>query len=64
MSTTQEDDEWVRYDTQNHVYRTKDGTAVAGELIENVQCLAHVLHICQIRDRQRKAMTKQQETQP
>ena len=45
--------EWVTYDPLTATYDTPDGTSVAAELVDNVQCLADVLHIAAIRARQR-----------
>lgn len=45
--------EWVTYDPLTATYDTPDGTSVAAEIVDNVQCLADVLHIAQIRAKQR-----------
>lgn len=45
--------EWVEYNPMTATYDTPDGTRVAAELVDNVQCLADVLHIAQIRAKQR-----------
>ena len=44
---------WVRYNPLTHTYDTPDGTRVAAELIDNVQCLADVIRIAGIREKQR-----------
>ena len=46
-------DNWVRYNLLTDTYDTPDGTKVAAELCDNVQCLADFLHIAKIRDDQR-----------
>ena len=48
--------EWVTYNPLTATYDTPDGTKVAAELVDSVQCLADVLHIAQIREAQRSAM--------
>jgi hypothetical protein len=45
--------EWVTYNPLTATYDTPDGTSVAAELVDNVQCLADVLHIAAIRAKQR-----------
>ena len=45
--------EWVAYNPLTATYDTPDGTSVAAEIVDNVQCLADVLHIAQIRAKQR-----------
>ena len=45
--------EWVTYNPLTATYDTPDGTSVAAELVDNVQCLADVLHIAHIRAKQR-----------
>ena len=47
--------DWVTYNPRTNTYDTLDGTSVAAELVDSVQCLADVLHIAQIRARQRSA---------
>lgn len=47
--------DWVTYNPLTNTYDTQDGTSVAAELVDNVQCLADVLRIAQIRARQRAA---------
>jgi len=47
---------WVSYNPLNATYETKDGTVVAAELVDNVQCLADVFHIASIRAAQRSKM--------
>ena len=49
------DEPWVRYNPRTATYDTPDGTAVAAELVENVQCLADVFHIATTREKQRAA---------
>ena len=45
--------DWVTYNPLTATYDTPDGTSVAAELVGNAQCLADVLHIAQIRAKQR-----------
>jgi hypothetical protein len=45
--------EWVKYNPETLMYETGDGTKVAAEIVESVQCLADILVIAQIRERQR-----------
>jgi hypothetical protein len=45
--------EWVKYNPLTATYDTPAGTSVAAELVDNVQCLADVLHIAAIRAKQR-----------
>lgn len=54
MSTTTDD--WVQYDERTHEYVTGDGTRVCAFLCDNVHCLADVLHIANIRAKQRADM--------
>lgn len=49
--------EWVNYNPLTAAYDTPDGTSVAAELVDNVQCLADVLRIAQIRAKQRTERT-------
>lgn len=46
---------WVRYNPLTHTYDTPDGTRVAAELVDSVACMADVLHIAGIREKQRRA---------
>lgn len=46
---------WVTYNPMTNTYDTPDKTSVAAELVDNVQCLADVLLITQIRTKQRAA---------
>ncbi len=55
MSVTKPED-WIRFNTAAHTYDTKDGTSVPAELIENADCLADVLHVADIRAKQRAAI--------
>jgi len=48
--------EWVAYNPNSATYDTPDGTSIPEELIDNAQCLADVLHISIIREKQRAAM--------
>jgi len=48
---------WVQYNPMTMTYDTADGTQVAAEVVENVQCLAEVLNIAAIRSEQRAAAT-------
>lgn len=43
------------YNVLTATYDTPDGTKVAAEIVNNVHCLADVLHICDIRQKQRDA---------
>lgn len=45
---------WVTYNPATATYDTPDGTSVAAELVDNVQCLADVLHIARLREKQRE----------
>ena len=47
--------EWARYNVLTATYDTPDGTHVATELVDSVQCLADVLYIATIRASQRAA---------
>lgn len=51
-------DDWVRFNPLTHTYDTPDGTKVAAEVADSVQCLADVLHIAAIRERQRAALSQ------
>jgi hypothetical protein len=44
---------WVTYNPLTNTYDTPDSTSVAAELVDNVQCLADILNIAQIRAKQR-----------
>ena len=48
-----------RYNQATHTYDTQDGTKVAAELVDNVQCLADVFSIIRIREKQRDAILKE-----
>ena len=45
--------DWVEYNPLTATYDTPDGTSVAAEVVDGAQCLADVLHIAQIRAKQR-----------
>lgn len=45
--------EWVRYNPTTDTYDTPDGTKVAAFLVDSTQSLLDVLHIADIRARQR-----------
>ncbi len=49
---------WVQFDPLTQTYGTRDGTKVAGELVNGVECLADVIHIAALRDQQRATGTK------
>lgn len=49
---------WVQFNHLTGTYDTPDGTRVASELADNVQCLADVLYISLIRENQREAIAK------
>jgi len=53
---------WVAYNPLTQTYDTKDGTRVAAELVDNVTCLVDVVRIATIRENQRAAIVKPQET--
>jgi hypothetical protein len=55
--------EWVQFDPFTETYVTGDGTRVASELADNVQCLVDVLHVAGIREAQRAEMRKAKEMQ-
>lgn len=44
---------WMTYNPLTATYDTRDGTQVAAELVETVQCFADVLYISRIRSDQR-----------
>lgn len=44
---------WIQFDPLTHSYKSKDGTHVAAELVDNAQSMVDVLHIASIRDLQR-----------
>lgn len=45
--------EWVRYNNLTDTYDTRDGTKVSAMLIDGASCLADILHIADIREKQR-----------
>ncbi len=47
-------DEWVKLNHLTGCYETPDGTVIAAELAENQQCLADVLYIALLREKQRE----------
>jgi hypothetical protein len=49
---------WVQFNTLTQCYETPDGTRVAAEVADNVECLADVLRIAIIRDEQRASIAK------
>lgn len=51
-----EDKPWVVFNTCTQTYDTRDGTIVAAELVESIQCLADILNISLIREKQREAI--------
>jgi hypothetical protein len=51
--------EWVTYNANTATYDTPDGTKVSSELVESVACLADVLYIAIIRNKQRDVMKEQ-----
>lgn len=57
MTPAQARPDWVTYNPLTNTYDTPDGTSVAAELVDGVQCLADVLRIAQIRASQRAAAT-------
>ena len=48
----------VRFNPQTATYDTSDGTKVAAELVDGVDCLADVLRIASIREEQRAAFAE------
>lgn len=58
-------DGWITYNTSTHTYDTRDGTKVCAFLVDNVSCLADILHIAKIRYDQRQMIraAKAKETQ-
>lgn len=59
MTNPEHDLEWILFDPRTQTYKTKDGTSVSAELVDNVQCLADVLRIAQIRELQRFCKTRE-----
>jgi hypothetical protein len=58
QSNDQTDDHvWIQFNYMTHCYESKDGTVVASELVDNVECLADVLYIAKIKESQRTAMS-------
>lgn len=53
--------EWVRYNPHTDTYDTRDGTKVSAALIDEVETLADIFHIADIREKQRAAMSKKEE---
>lgn len=49
----------TKFNPLTHTYDTPDGTKVASELGDNVQCLADVLHMSAIREKQRSEKAEQ-----
>lgn len=45
--------DWVTFNPLKQVYETCDGTAVAAELVDTVNCLADIITVCHIRETQR-----------
>ena len=45
--------QWSKYNHETATYDTPDGTSVAAELVDGVQCLADVFYIASIREQQR-----------
>ena len=48
--------EWVTFNHLTHTYDTPDGTAVPAEICDDVRCLADILKIATIREKQRNAI--------
>ena len=44
---------WVHHNPSTDTYDTPDGTKVAAELCDSVECLADILHIAIVREDQR-----------
>lgn len=49
-------DQWVRYNPLTHTYDTSDGTSVPAEVIHSAQCLADIVRIAGIREKQREKL--------
>lgn len=49
---------WVSYNDKTATYDTPDGTSVAAEVVDGVECLADLLRISNIRAQQRAAIRK------
>lgn len=52
---TQHAPEWVQFNHLTQSVESRDGTAVAVEVTDNVQCFADVMHIAGVREQQRAA---------
>ena len=61
MADRHDDGGWVQYDHLNQTYNTRDGTIVPGELVDSACCLADVLYIALIRDKQRAMLRARKE---
>lgn len=48
-------DQWVKYNPLTATYDTPDGTKVAQELADSAECWADVLHIANVREKQRNS---------
>lgn len=46
---------WVQFNHLTQTVETRDGTAVAVEVTDSVQCIADVLNIANVREQQRAA---------
>ncbi len=46
--------QWTAFNPLTQMVETVDGTEIAMELTDNVECLADVLHIAKLRDDQRR----------
>lgn len=49
---------WVSHNPLTQTYDTKDGTKVPTELADCAECMADVIHIAGIREKQRAAIAK------
>lgn len=58
MTTNHTHENWVKHNSNTDTYDTPDGTKVAACLVDNVECLADIFHIADIRERQRTAIAK------
>lgn len=56
------DDDWIQYNPATMTYDTRDGTKVAAEIVDDVQCLADVLRIATIREKQRQERAEGSQT--
>jgi hypothetical protein len=53
MAITIKHDDWILYNERTHMVETPDGTRVSADLTDNANCLADILMIASIREKQR-----------